>query len=351
MLEVRLLGPAEVWDGDRRIPLTGPKPTAILAALVVHAGEVLSTERLVDLVWEEKPPVTARALVASHVSALRRALAGAAAGCATIGTRSPGYVAELPRDRIDAHRFEQALALGRRTAAQGRPAEAADILRDALGLWRGQDALEGLGQSFARIEAARLAELRRVGLEARFAAELAVGCRAEIVAELYAAVAANPLRERLRGQLMTALFRTGRLPDALRVYQEGRDLLRTELGLDPGPVLRTLHQALLTGDTTLLGPPTTAAVPEGPAPSPPPAADTTLPATRTTATAPLSRRIEPSEPGAPASTPLPEGSTGPSPAPSADWAAAGASPAWPVEPSASGSRAGTPLPEGSTGPS
>ncbi|WP_149180013.1 BTAD domain-containing putative transcriptional regulator [Streptomyces sp. TRM49041] len=255
MLEVRLLGPAEVWDGDRRIALSGPKPTAILAALVVHAGEVLSTDRLVDLVWEEQAPVTARALVASHVSALRRALAGVSGGGAAIGTRSPGYVAEVPRDRIDVHRFEEALALGRRAAAEGHHAEAADILRDAMTLWRGQDALEGLSQSFARIEAARLAELRRVGLEARFAAELTLGCRAEIVAELYTHVAANPLRERPRGQLMTALFRTGRVPDALRVYHEGRELLGTELGIDPGPELRALHQALLTGDTAVLGTP------------------------------------------------------------------------------------------------
>ncbi|GAA4933055.1 BTAD domain-containing putative transcriptional regulator [Streptomyces coeruleoprunus] len=255
MLEVRLLGPAEVWDGDRRIPLNGAKPTAILAALVIHPGEVLSTDRLVDLVWEEQAPVTARALVASHVSALRRALAAADGGATAIGTRSPGYVAELPRDLIDAHRFERALARGRRAASEGRPAEAVDVLRDAMTLWRGQEALEGLGQAFARIEAARLAELRRTALEARFAAELTLGCRAEIVAELYAHVAADPLRERPRGQLMTALFRTGRVPDALRVYQEGRDLLRSELGIDPGPELRALHQALLTGDTSVLGTP------------------------------------------------------------------------------------------------
>lgn len=250
-MEVRLLGPAEVWDGHRRIPLSGPKPTAILAALVVNLGEVLSTDRLVDLVWEEQAPVTARALVASHVSALRRALAGAGDDTA-IQTRSPGYLAAFPPSRIDAHRFEEALALGRRTASEGRAAEAVEILRDAMGLWRGQDALEGLDQSFARIEAARLAELRLVAQEARFAAELTLGCRAELVAELLAHVAAHPLREQPRGQLMTALFRTGRVPDALRTYQEGRELLRTELGIDPGPELRALHQALLTGDTALL---------------------------------------------------------------------------------------------------
>jgi DNA-binding SARP family transcriptional activator len=242
----------EVWDRHRRVPLSGPKPTAILAALVIHLGEVLSTDRLVGLVWEEQAPVTARALVATHVSALRRALAEAGDSTA-IQTRSPGYLAQFPPARIDAHRFEDALALGRRTASQGQAAEAVEILRDAMRLWRGQDALEGLDQSFARIEAARLTELRLVAQEARFTAELTLGCRAELVAELLAHVAAHPLRERPRGQLMTALFRTGRVPDALRTYQEGRELLRTELGIDPGTELRALHQALLTGDITVLG--------------------------------------------------------------------------------------------------
>ncbi|CAL9609862.1 hypothetical protein SUDANB99_05577 [Streptomyces sp. enrichment culture] len=258
MLDVRLLGPVEVWDGDRRLRVSGAKPTAILAALLVRAGEVLSVERLVDLVWEEQAPATARALVASHVSALRRALQGVEGGDAVVRTRSPGYVAELPLDQVDTHVFEKSLALGRRKAAAGDHAGAVATFREALALWRGKDALEGLGQSFARNESARLAELRRAALEARFASELALGGGPDIVAELYALVADDPVRERLRGQLMTALFRMGRVPDALRVYDEGRRHLRAELGIDPGPELRALHQALLTGDTALLGTPVTA---------------------------------------------------------------------------------------------
>ncbi|MFD5712454.1 BTAD domain-containing putative transcriptional regulator [Streptomyces pharetrae] len=265
-MDVCLLGPVEVWDGHRRVPLNGAKPTAILAVLVVHLGEVVSVDRLVDLVWEQQPPATARALVASHVSGLRRALATVGAG-ETIRTRAPGYLAELPPSRVDARRFEEALALGRRLTSEGGAAQAVEVLRDALALWRGPEALEGVGQSFARIEAARLAELRLTAQEERFAAELALGCRAELVAELLAHVAANPLRERPRGQLMTALFRTGRVPDGLRVYEEGRDLFRAELGIDPGPELRALHQALLRADTGVLGaggPP----VPVSPAPVP-----------------------------------------------------------------------------------
>lgn len=268
MLDVRLLGPVEVWDGDRRLRVSGAKPTAILAALLVRAGEVLSVERLVDLVWEEQAPATARALVASHVSALRRALAGVEGGDAVVRTRSPGYVAELPLGQVDTHIFEQSLALGRRKAAAGDHAEAVATLREALALWRGKDALEGLGQSFARIESARLAELRRAALEARFASELALGGGPDIVAELYALVADDPVRERLRGQLMTALFRMGRVPDALRVYDEGRRYLANELGIDPGPELRALHQAVLTGDTAVLGAPAAALAATVPGPRP-----------------------------------------------------------------------------------
>ncbi|MER7731818.1 BTAD domain-containing putative transcriptional regulator [Streptomyces erythrochromogenes] len=253
-MDVCLLGPVEVLSGGHRIALKGAKPTAILAALVVHLGEVLSAERLVDLVWEEEPPATARALVASHVSALRRALAGTE-GAEAIRTRSPGYVAEFPPAAVDVRCFEKAFAAGRRAAVEGRAEEAVEILQAASRLWRGRDALEGLGQSFARVEAMRLTELRLEAQEFRFSAELDLDRRTDLVSELVAHVAAHPLRERPRGQLMTALFRTGRMPDALRCYDEGRRLLRSELGADPGPELRALHQALLRSDTTVLGPP------------------------------------------------------------------------------------------------
>ncbi|MGW1541921.1 AfsR/SARP family transcriptional regulator [Streptomyces sp. NPDC002309] len=253
-MDVRLLGPVEVSSGGQRISLNGAKPTAILAALVVHLGEVLSAGRLVDLVWEEEPPATARALVASHVSGLRRALAGRE-GADAIRTRSPGYVAEFPPSAVDTRRFEEAFTAGRTAALDGRAEEAVDTLQSAVRLWRGQDALEGLGQSFARVEAMRLTELRLEAQEFRFAAELELDRRTDLVAELVAHVAAHPLRERARGQLMTALFRTGRVADALRCYDEGRRLLRTDLGLDPGPELRALHRALLQADTTVLGPP------------------------------------------------------------------------------------------------
>ncbi|MER5200793.1 AfsR/SARP family transcriptional regulator [Streptomyces sp. NPDC002755] len=261
MLEVRLLGPVEVWEGSRRAPLGGVRPLAVLSALVVHLGQVLSTERLVDFVWDDQAPATA--LVATHVSAVRRALARVG-GAEAIRTRPPGYLAELDPSQIDARRFEQLLAAGRTAAARGRREEAADLLATALDLWRGQEALEGLGQSFARIEAARLAELRLVAQEERFGLQLALGRADRTIAPLLAHVAAHPLRERPRGLLMTALFRTGRVSDALRTYQQGRAALRDELGIDAGPQLRALHRAVLTGDTALLGVDPPEAVPDGP---------------------------------------------------------------------------------------
>ncbi|WP_405971733.1 tetratricopeptide repeat protein [Streptomyces sp. NBC_00988] len=270
MFEVRLLGPVEVWAGDRRAPLGGVRPLAVLSALVVHLGEVLSTERLVDCVWDERAPATAGALVATHVSAVRRALAQVTQD-AVVRTRPPGYVADLDPSQIDARRFENLLASGRASAAAGRREEAADLLGEALALWRGQEALEGLAQNFARIEASRLAELRVVAQEESFGLHLDLGRADRTIAPLLAHVAAHPLRERPRGQLMTALVRTGRVSDALRTYREGRAVLREELGIDPGPELQALHQAALTNDAQVAGtarPHRTGREPAGP-PRPP----------------------------------------------------------------------------------
>ncbi|MFJ3894506.1 AfsR/SARP family transcriptional regulator [Streptomyces sp. NPDC090083] len=266
MFEVRLLGPVEVWAGDRRAPLGGVRPLAVLSALVVHLGEVLSTDRLVDCVWDQRAPATAGALVATHVSAVRRALAQVTQD-AVVTTRPPGYVADLDPSRIDARRFEDLLASGRASAAAGHREEAADLLGEALALWRGPDALEGLAQSFARIEAARLGELRILAQEETFGLHLDLDRADRTIAPLLAHVAAHPLRERPRGQLMTALVRTGRVSDALRTYQEGRAVLREELGIDPGPELQALHQAVLTNDAQLAG---TSRPPGGPGPAGPP---------------------------------------------------------------------------------
>ncbi|MFJ3192382.1 AfsR/SARP family transcriptional regulator [Streptomyces griseoviridis] len=349
MIEVRLLGPVEVWDdGTRRLRLGGARPVALLSALVVHLGEVLSTQRLVDLVWEERAPATAGALVASHVAAVRRALAPAGASSA-IRTRAPGYLADLPPGQVDARRFEQLLSAGRRAAAEGRDTDAVDLFTASLDLWRGQDALEGVGQSFARIEAARLKELRLVTLEHLYDLRLRLGHDSEIVAPLLSHVAAHPLRERPRAQLMTALFRVGRAPDALRVFQEGRDILRADLGLDPGPELRALHLAVLRNDPALTAPGRTgspnAPGGEGGSPRWPPAGRAGAGPAEPASPAGSTRPGPPLPPGAPGSAP-PSPPGAPGSAPPSPPGAPGSAP--PSPPGAPGS--GPPLPPGVVSP-
>ena len=249
-MEFRLLGPVEaVWE-DRRLPLGGAKPTAVLVALVLNRGRVVPVERIVDLVWAGEAPGTARGLVASHVAALRRGLSPA--GRRIIVTRSPGYLLDIEPSKVDAFAFEQAVGRYRREAAEGRHRDAADGLTSALAAWRGERALEGMTQPFAEVEAARLGELRLLALEARFDCLLALGAESEILTDLFAQVAAHPVREPLRAQLMVALYRLGRQADALRIYQEGHELIAAELGVDPGTQLRAVRQAVLTDDETRL---------------------------------------------------------------------------------------------------
>ncbi|EPH42750.1 putative Regulator protein [Streptomyces aurantiacus JA 4570] len=255
-----------LWEG-RPLRVGGPKPRALLAALLLRSGQVVPADVLVDVVWGEEPPETARALIQTYVSALRRALPEARR--AAIETRAPGYVIRPDAGAVDLGRFEETAAAGRRAAAQGDHAGAARLLRDALTLWRGA-ALGGVGEAL-RSEAVRLEEARQAVLEERVAAELEAGGReSELIIELNGLVAAHPTRERLRGQLMLALYRVGRQADALAVFEQGRAVLAEELGIDPGPELGLLHGAILRADPALLrteGRPTAAdvSVPQVPA--------------------------------------------------------------------------------------
>lgn len=248
-LEFRLLGPVEaLWEG-RPLRVGGPKPRALLAALLLRAGHVVPADALVDVIWGEEPPETARALVQTYVSALRRALPEAHRGA--IETRAPGYVIRPEAGAVDLGRFEELAAAGRRAAAQGDHSGAARSLREALMLWRGS-ALGGVGEVL-RSEAVRLEEARRAVLEERIAAELECGGReSELLTEVKGLVGAHPTNERLRGQLMLALYRVGRQADALAVFEEGRAVLAEELGIDPGPELRRLQGAILRADPALL---------------------------------------------------------------------------------------------------
>jgi class 3 adenylate cyclase/DNA-binding SARP family transcriptional activator len=245
-LEFEILGPLTVRAHGRELPLGAAKQRALLATLLLRAGEPVQTTRLVDDLWGERPPATAVKAAQVYVSQLRKAL-----GEGVIETHPLGYLLRLEPDALDAHRFERLLERGRKELADGEPAKAAATLRGALGLWRGRALADFRYEEFARTEAARLEQLRLVALEARLAAELELGRHAEAVPELEALVAEHPLRERLRELLMLALYRGGRQADALAAYQEGRELLRDELGLDPSHSLQRLEKAILVHDSSL----------------------------------------------------------------------------------------------------
>ncbi len=225
-MEFRLLGPLEVADGDRVLAVPGAKPRALLAALLLRPGETVSAERLIDELWGDDPPETAHNTLQVYVSQLRRAL-----GADVIARRSSGYSLAVGREQIDVARFEDLVA-----AARGaEPAVAAARLREALALWRGAPEIDG----------PRLEELRLGALEERIEADLALGRHAELVPELQALVATEPLRERLRAQLMLALYGDGRQADALAEYARARETLVEELGVEPGPELQRAQRLVL----------------------------------------------------------------------------------------------------------
>ena len=252
-MEFRLLGPLEVAHDGELLALPAGKPRALLAALLVAANRVVSTDRLIDDLWGLDPPETAVNTLQVHVSQLRKALAraGAGAGRQIIVTRVPGYMLRLDPEELDVARFERLLAAGRTALARSQPAEAAQLLGEALSLWRGPPLAEFAGETFARPEIARLEEARLGALEDRFEAELELGRHTALLPELEATVAGHRLRERLRRQLMLALYRSGRQAEALAVYQRTRRELVDELGIEPGPTLQQLEKAILLHDPAL----------------------------------------------------------------------------------------------------
>ncbi|WP_248966039.1 AfsR/SARP family transcriptional regulator [Sphaerisporangium perillae] len=247
-MELRLLGPVEAWHHDQRLSLGGPKPRALLAALLLNAGRVVSTERLVESLWGDSPPNSAHALVQTYVHGLRRGLP-LDGHDDLLQTRPPGYLIRPVPGQLDLQTFERKVAQGRDHATYHRHDLAAAELRAALAIWRGA-ALGGIGDAL-RGEAERLEQTRLTVLEERINAELAIGMESELIGELTELVWAYPTRERLRGQLMAALYRMGRQADALSVYHEGRRTLADELGVDPGTELRRLFEAILRGDASL----------------------------------------------------------------------------------------------------
>src|SRR5215213_7013319 len=245
-MEFRLLGPLEVVEDGRAVAVGGRQPRRLLALLLLHTNEVVSADRLIDELWEGRPPATAPNTMQVHVSKLRKALPGAA-----LRTRPPGYVLEVDAERVDVRRFERLVRDGRAAAVRGDAGAGVALLDEALGLWRGPALAEFAFESFARPEITRLDELRLVAREERFDAALALGRHAELVGELEALVSEHPHRERLRGQLMLALYRSGRQAEALAAYRDAR-LALDALGIEPSEQLRRLERQILTQDAARL---------------------------------------------------------------------------------------------------
>jgi DNA-binding SARP family transcriptional activator len=242
----RILGPIEVADGERAIVFEAAKQLALLGLLLLHPNEVVSRDRAIDELWGERPPATATKLVQTYVSQLRRPL-----GAGLIATRTPGYLLQIEEEELDAGRFRRLVAEARRLAANGERVEAAALYREALALWRGPPLADAAFESFARNEVERLGEERLDALTGRIDCELALGQHEQLVTELETLVRQYPLRERLRGQLMLALYRSGRQADALAAYRDARRALVDELGLEPSRQLQGLEKAILTHDGTL----------------------------------------------------------------------------------------------------
>ena len=264
-MEFRVLGPLEAEVGGQLLPLRGRRQRALLALLLLSANEVVPDDRLLDDLWGDEPPSSGRAALRVRVSQLRKALGEA--GSALL-TRPPGYVLHVEPDRIDSRLFERLLGEGRRQLAEGSPELAALTLREALGLWRGPAFADVAYESFAQAEIARLEELRLAAIEEQVAADLELGRHAELVGELESLVAAEPLRERLRGQLMLALYRSGRQADALAAYRDARTSLVDELGIEPSRALADLEAAILRQDPALEPPERPALAAVEPAPEP-----------------------------------------------------------------------------------
>src|SRR5215203_1964589 len=225
----------------------------LLAKLLLHPNQVVSTEELIVAVWGEEPPPTVKQSLQNHVAALRKAIEdGNGAGPRTLVTRDPGYLLRVDPERLDLHRFQRLDREGRQALSRGDPARAADLLRQALELWRGP-ALADVAASadIAWPELVGVEELQVASTEARIEAELALGRHHELVAELEALVRLYPLREHLHGQLMLALYRSGRQADALAAYRAARKILVDELGIEPSVGLQRLEQAILAQDPAL----------------------------------------------------------------------------------------------------
>jgi len=240
-MDYRLLGPLEVREGDGPLPLGGTKQRALLALLLLNANRVVARGRLIDELWGDQPPETAVTTVQVYVSRLRKLLPEG-----SLLTRPPGYLLAVEPDAFDLLRFESLVAEAQKMDVE----HASQLLREALELWRGPPLAEFAGEPFAQLEAGRLEDLRLAALEERIEADLALGRHANLIGELETLIREHPHRERLRAQLMVALYRSSRQADALAAYRDARAVL-DDLGIEPGQKLRELERQVLTQEASL----------------------------------------------------------------------------------------------------
>jgi SARP family transcriptional regulator, regulator of embCAB operon len=245
-MEYRILGPVEARTNGREVSLDGEKQRTVLAALLIARNGVLSDARLSDLLWGQRPPATLNAQIYTYVSRLRKSLGPGV----NITRRAPGYTLHIGSAWFDLAEFEHQVRSGRAALVSGSYAESVRLLGAALALWRGP-ALANVTEHLAAEEGPRLEEAMINALEWRIEADLALGRHTRVLSELTRLVHEHPLHERFRAQLMTALYRCDRQAEALDLYNDGRRLFAEELGIDPGEMLREVHQAILTADPWL----------------------------------------------------------------------------------------------------
>jgi DNA-binding SARP family transcriptional activator len=251
--EFRLLGPLEARVEGRPIALGGLRQRTLLVLLLLRANESVSRDRLIDDLWGSEPPATAANALAALVARLRRLLPAD-----LLRTTQGGYELSIEPEALDLHQFERLVEEGSSALAGAEPNRAAELLRSALALWRGPPLADFTYEAFAQPAITRLEELRLAALESRIEADLTLGRHIDLVPELQSLLLEHPLRERLRGQLMLALYGSGRQAEALETYRDGRRIFVEELGIEPGPALQELEAAILRQDPDLGGPETAA---------------------------------------------------------------------------------------------
>lgn len=250
-MHIKVLGPIEVLRDNRLIRLAGRGQRTLLAALALEHGRVVTVDRLIDILWGAAPPASARTRIQVHVSAMRQAIGQPArSGAGPLLTVFAGYALSGDCAESDLTVFDTLTASGRAASASGQHAAAADLFAAALALWRGP-AFADVTTPAIRAAAGPVEERRLLAVEAKAEADLAIGRSETVVAELPGWLIAQPLRERLRALLMIGLCQLGCRTDALNLYLEGRQAMIAELGLEPSPQLRDLHERILTGDRAL----------------------------------------------------------------------------------------------------